>query len=315
MSTPIFLLKTKSSPNDGYEEYFLQDVPLHGNKWDPVFVPVLEHKFHEQNLNGLEEMIGSRQFHPSKSEGNQTSYGGLIFTSQRAVEAFSKVIDRVRNTNPTLLSQSDQLLVYVVGPATARSLRALNLGWQILGEECGNGDALADFILEHYNGVYPSPEGRPPVIFFVGEQHRDIIPTKLRAGIPFMGSAARDDTRVEVHETTTYASVMMNSFTEQFSGLVKPRIEEKKDFWVVVFSPTGSQAMLEILGLLNPDTSKARPSLTTKRTSRIATIGPTTRDYLVRSFGFHPDVVAHRPSPSGLGAAIDEFEKRMSGLE
>lgn len=77
--TPIFLLKTKSTPHDGYEEYFSAS-----GQYDPIFVPVLEHRFREASLRRVRDLFVS---------GNiGKKYGGLIFTSQRAMEGFARVI-------------------------------------------------------------------------------------------------------------------------------------------------------------------------------------------------------------------------------
>lgn len=83
---PILLLKTKSTPGDAYEDIFSQ--PQHGLSFDPSFVPVLEHTFDEQGLANIGSVLKSRKIgsHPG------ACYGGLIFTSQRAVEAFAKLI-------------------------------------------------------------------------------------------------------------------------------------------------------------------------------------------------------------------------------
>lgn len=85
---PIFLLKTKSLPQDGYEEYF-RGVEEGLVKTEPVFVPVLEHRFDEGNLAVVRELLGDKQFGAQR-------YGGLIFTSQRAVEAFGRLVDERR---------------------------------------------------------------------------------------------------------------------------------------------------------------------------------------------------------------------------
>jgi uroporphyrinogen-III synthase len=79
--SPIFLLKTKSTPHDGYDEYFT----AHG--YEPRFIPVLEHKFHNANLQIVQDLYVS---------GTLTEkYGGLIFTSQRAVEGFASAMHNV----------------------------------------------------------------------------------------------------------------------------------------------------------------------------------------------------------------------------
>lgn len=80
---PIFLLKTKSLPHDGYEEYFEK---VEGT--EPQFVPVLEHRFDEGNLGVVRGLLEGKRFGSGEGE-----YGGLIFTSQRAVEAFGRLVD------------------------------------------------------------------------------------------------------------------------------------------------------------------------------------------------------------------------------
>lgn len=79
---PVLLLKTKSVPNDGYEEYF----SAAEQACDPVFVPVLEHKFEEDGMQRVRDLVRNRAI------GKDGQYGGLIFTSQRAVEAFTKIV-------------------------------------------------------------------------------------------------------------------------------------------------------------------------------------------------------------------------------
>ncbi len=101
---PVLLLKTKSTPSDGYEEYFRSSVSREGNEegggqgndteirvqhaYEPVFVPVLEHRFEEGGMDSVRRALKERKI--GTIEGKE--YGGLIFTSQRAVEAFAKLV-------------------------------------------------------------------------------------------------------------------------------------------------------------------------------------------------------------------------------
>jgi uroporphyrinogen-III synthase len=98
-SLPLFLLKTKSSPNDGYEEQFA--AAKEGISFEPIFVPVLEHQLLEIGLTKV------REFLENKSIGREATskYGGLIFTSQRAVEAFAKVVEEGKGARPQLMLQ------------------------------------------------------------------------------------------------------------------------------------------------------------------------------------------------------------------
>ena len=148
--TPVLLLKTRSTPVDGYADYF---ATLDGGRFQPTFVPVLEHRFTHTALETIKDNIKQGAFLPAGNYKSRASkhYGGLIFTSQRAVEAFTLVVEQLRqeNVNLTDLLPAD-LPVYVVGPATARALRRLELPCQIIGDGTGNGEALAVFMSVSY---------------------------------------------------------------------------------------------------------------------------------------------------------------------
>lgn len=83
---PVLLLKTKSTPGDGYEDIFSR--PQDALFFDPCFVPVLEHKFEEDGMARVASILQSK----SISRRFGAPYGGLIFTSQRAVEAFTRLV-------------------------------------------------------------------------------------------------------------------------------------------------------------------------------------------------------------------------------
>jgi len=90
--TPVFLLKTQSTPGDAYEELFNENGKEIGQDFEPVFVPVLEHRFMDDGLATVRRVLQEKSIGTSPS----SAYGGLVFTSQRAVEAFSKLIEEGR---------------------------------------------------------------------------------------------------------------------------------------------------------------------------------------------------------------------------
>ncbi len=85
---PIFLLKTKSVPHDGYQEFF-ENASLKERKYAPLFVPVLEHELRDAGLDIVRRSLKGKKIDASGEAG---SYGGMVFTSQRAVEAFAKLV-------------------------------------------------------------------------------------------------------------------------------------------------------------------------------------------------------------------------------
>ncbi len=174
---------------------------------------------------------------------------------------------------------------------------------RVFGEHTGTGDALARYILQHYGDWYRGRPTKPPLLFLVGEQRRDIIPKTL------MDDTLPADTRIEVTETVVYGTGVMESFPKDFEQILS-RTRDRPTKWVVVFSPTGCDSMLRGLGFtLDGKTTKAAQG-PGQRTTYIATIGPTTRDHLIRTFGVEPDVCAKKPSPEGVRAAISSFKYR-----
>lgn len=84
---PVLLLKTKSTPNDAYED--LLSTPRDGGlNFQPVFVPVLQHQLVDDGMQQVDALLQGREI--GNSPG--CAYGGLVFTSQRAVEAFAKLV-------------------------------------------------------------------------------------------------------------------------------------------------------------------------------------------------------------------------------
>ena len=82
---PVLLLKTKSAPTDGYAECLAE----HG--FQPIFVPVLDHRPTVANVEHVRVLLKERSF----GRDDSAKYGGLIFTSQRAVEAFAQVVSEI----------------------------------------------------------------------------------------------------------------------------------------------------------------------------------------------------------------------------
>ena len=95
---PVYLLKTPSSPSDAYEEHFRA-----AGKYRPTFVPVLEHIFRHDAIRTLRRAAerfafagGSDATKRQIATNNPAKkYGGIIFTSQRAVDAFAIVVSKL----------------------------------------------------------------------------------------------------------------------------------------------------------------------------------------------------------------------------
>lgn len=298
---PILLLKTKSCPTDAYQDLFTTATAFNTH-FSPVFVPVLQHCLQEPGLGKTRSLLQNQRI----SSREDSQYGGVVFTSQRAVEAFAKLVED--GHGDASWPHLQDVPIYSVGPATTRALSAISQSpkpLQIFGEHTGTGEALAHFMLDHYSAWYPNRNPLPPLLFLVGETRRDIIPkTLMSKDLP----ASRS---IEVDETVVYGTGEMASFPSDFDTVLKETIS-RPERWIVVFSPTGCDSMLRGLGLLNPATGKANKEAARDGRTFIATIGPTTQSYLIYTFGIEPDVCAEKPSPEGILEAIVKFKSRRS---
>ncbi|RDL33830.1 uncharacterized protein BP5553_08198 [Venustampulla echinocandica] len=299
IKTPIYLLKTKSTPHDAYEEQF--SAPKDGVQFEPIFVPVLEHTHLEEGMNFVRDVLHNK--HIGLREG--AKYGGMVFTSQRAVEAFAKLIAEGKGEEGWPYLQD--VPIYAVGPATSRALKAIlqNPPLNVLGETV-NGEDLAHFMLDHYGELYKARSGKPPLLFLAGRQRRDIIPKTL------MDPSLPSEQRIPVDERVVYETDVMRSFGQNFSEKLE-EVGNRGTRWVVVFSPTGCDAMLRALFYLDPETHKYSPRIWDKDTTHIASIGTTTRDFLKNTFGFESDVCAAIPSPEGVDKGIMKFMSEQKG--
>ena len=196
--------------------------------------------------------------------------------------------------------------IYSVGPATTRALEIASRSspLRVFGSHTGNGQALAQFIKTHYHDWYSERPTKPPLLFLVGEQRREIIPRTL------MDPELPTDRRIEVVEEVVYVTRVMESFAEDFQEQLK-RTDSCSRRWIVVFSPTGCDAMLEGLKLLDDLSVKFRPGSRDGKTF-IITIGPTTRSHLSERFGFETDVCADSPTPESILKGIQSFVYKSS---
>lgn len=211
-----------------------------------------------------------------------------------------------------MTSTSKDLILYTVGPATTRTLTPVRDKFlpsaTIYGDEAGTGENLAHLILKHYNKLYPSTaedsSQKPGLLFLVGEQRRDIIPRTL------MSNTLDENQRINVDELVVYETTQMEGFEPEFQDAVrkaeKSLNDEREPLWTVIFSPTGCDAVLRTLNILD-ENDKPTGVDSSKRKCRVITIGPTTRDHLITKYGFEPDVVARKPTPEGIGEGIKEY--------
>ncbi|VFV29489.1 uroporphyrinogen-iii synthase-like [Lynx pardinus] len=127
----VLLLKDPKEDDCGQDPY-IRELGLYG--LEATLIPVLSFEF--LSLSSFSEKLS----HP---EG----YGGLIFTSPRAVEAVELCLEKDNKTEVwkhSLKEKWNAKSVYVVGSATSSLVNKIGLDTE--GESCGNAEKLAEYI-------------------------------------------------------------------------------------------------------------------------------------------------------------------------
>jgi uroporphyrinogen-III synthase len=196
------------------------------------------------------------------------------------------------------LRQLRAMTVYTVGPATALAITKLHFS-TIVGADTGNGSALANLIVQsfrrdhslakHYHTSLEdstenhTPLPQLPLLFLVGDKRRDIIPKRLAAE------------NIALEELVVYETTIASTFDEELDRVMADTTDGDIE-WIVFFSPAGAEVALEKMKRLN-------------RRINVATIGPTTEEYLRKEWGLIPNMVAAKPEPVSMVRGILEHIK------
>ncbi|XP_033106830.1 uroporphyrinogen-III synthase-like [Anneissia japonica] len=221
-----------------------------------TLIQVLSFKFF--NLKELYEQIAQ----PEK-------YGGIIFSSPRAVEAVNKSIENnssLKEWQANLIPKWHSLPAYTVGQASGEFVK--ELGLIPIGADSGNAENLVKTIKTGY-----APSGRP-LLFPCGNLRRETIPQSL------------DDEGISFESVTVYETTAHPEIDESFRNLIK---NEGVPDYIVFFSPSGVRFSCEAISSLIPAMDEIQ----------FIAIGPTTKEAMEKS-GYTVTATAESPSPGSL---------------
>ncbi|XP_029465901.1 uroporphyrinogen-III synthase [Rhinatrema bivittatum] len=254
----VLLLKDPKDGEAGPDPY-VKELGLHG--LEATLIPVLSFEF--VSLPSLFEKLSGPE-----------SYGGLIFTSPRAVEAVKLCLDEQKCKKAwadSLREKWNSKSVYVVGKATASLVKAIGITPQ--GEDSGNAEKLAEYI------CLRETSGSSPLLFPCGALKREALPKILKEKKIALES-------LTVYQTAQHPNIQ-KSLTSYFSQVGIPAS-------IVFFSPSGVKFCLEHVQELSG-------SLIDQM--KFAAIGPTTADAMVAE-GIWVSCTAKNPTPEGLAAEL-----------
>lgn len=264
MDRKVIVFKSESSQGkDPYEKALLEA------RFEPYVLPVIQFKF-----SNLDVLVTKLQ-EPSK-------YCGIIFTSERCVEAVELALGSDRKT---VMSDWGKLRVLCAGPATqTRVLKGLGIEAH-LGEK-HRAEGIVDVLKQAGNFDRP-------FLYPCGEL-----------------ASAKDTLRSSLLEINIHCDAVVT-----YSTLTNPALESTLDTlfqnadwpkFLVFFSPSGFKSVLEIV--------KKLPDMDVQfKTLNFVAIGPTTAT-AIKELGYDVWAEAAFPNPHCLVQTILEATKTSTAI-
>lgn len=256
----VLLLKDPKEGELGLDPY-VHEFASHGLQ--ATLIPVLSFEF--ISLQDLSKKLA----HPE-------AYGGLIFTSPRAVDAVKLCLCEkggIREAwyNHSLRKLWNEKPIYVVGKSTANLVKEIGLA--PLGEESGNAEKLAAYICINNSSI------SLPLLFPCGTLKRETLPRCLH------------EKNVPLDSFTIYQTSPHPSFQQALSDYFS---EQGIPASITFFSPSGVRFCLKTIKDLAGDSINQ---------IKFAAIGPTTAEAMA-SEGLTVNCSAEKPTPQDLVACI-----------
>ncbi|XP_067565180.1 uroporphyrinogen-III synthase isoform X3 [Pseudorca crassidens] len=261
----VLLLKDPKEDDCGQDPY-IRELGLYG--LEATLIPVLSFEF--WSLPSFLEKLS----HP---EG----YGGLIFTSPRAVEAVELCLEKDNKTEvwrKSLQEKWNAKSVYVVGNATASLVNKIGLHTE--GENCGNAEKLAEYICSRESSALP-------LLFPCGTLKREILPKMLKD---------KGDSPSSLGSTESLRGggvSALGTYRESRPGMDRPG-RKGIPASITFFSPSGLTHSLKHIQELSGDNIDQ---------IKFVAIGPTTAHALAAQ-GLPVSCTAESPTPQALAAGI-----------
>ncbi|XP_014418089.1 uroporphyrinogen-III synthase isoform X2 [Camelus ferus] len=253
----VLLLKDPKEDDRGQDPY-IRELGLYG--LEATLIPVLSFEF--LSLPSFLEKLSQPD-----------SYGGLIFTSPRAVEAVELCLEKDNKAEvwkKSLKEKWNAKSVYVVGNATASLVNKMGLHTE--GENCGNAEKLAEYICSRESSALP-------LLFPCGTLKGEILPKMLKdKGIPMES--------ILVYQKIPHPGIQVNLHSYYSQQGIPASI--------TFFSPSGLMYSLKYIQELSGDNMEQ---------IKFVAIGPTTARALAAQ-GLPVSCTAESPTPQALAAGI-----------
>jgi uroporphyrinogen-III synthase len=253
------------------DKYYQQ---LIKNNFDTEFIPVLDHKL--VNIDAIKTII---QNGPIKEQ-----LCAMVLTSQRSVEAINKAYNELISLDQHVRDEWNSIPIYIVGPQTADALGHLPLFQNYRKDHHWIIAPRASELIKSFSN---SHNFKSTVLFLAGDKRREIIPEALNAA------------HISFREIKSYVTCAHPDLAHRIKKDDDNTLLQAAD-WTVYFSPSGLKFLLNHLDENTHFLAK----------SKIASIGPTTSDYIINELGLNVHVEAEKPDAEHLVDAMINFSKK-----
>lgn len=239
--------------------------------FEPEFIPVLDHKL--INIDAIKTII---QNGPKREQ-----LCAMVLTSQRSVEAINEAYNELISLDQHVRDEWNSMPIYIVGPQTAEALGQSPLfrdanhdGHWIVAPRAS--ELIKSFSAQHLDST---------VLFLAGDKRREIIPEALSAA------------HISLREIKSYVTCAHPDLANRIIQDNKALLQAD---WTVYFSPSGLKFLLNQLD----------DKTLLLANSNIASIGPTTSDYITNELGYQVQVEAEKPDAEHLVQAMLNYSKK-----
>ncbi|KAL9982308.1 hypothetical protein ACROYT_G004335 [Oculina patagonica] len=264
MAPLVVLFRSPTAPPA--EDEYHKELLAHG--FEPYSIPVLSFKF--DNQQELTQKLKE-----------SSKYGGMVLTSQRAVEAIELCVTNFIShevwRSKTVKGWQEKA-VFVVGKATAKAAHE-RLGLESCGHDAGSADALVPIILQ---SVKP---GSDPLLFPCGNLRRETIPNEMaKAEIALDG--------IQVYSTCADSKIK-----QSLEDFIREKVVPS---YAVFFSPSGVNFTQDVLSGI-PQWCNVK----------LVAIGKTTAEAM-KNKGWSVKAVAEQPNSRALAQCITNSAEDVS---
>ncbi|KZT65088.1 tetrapyrrole biosynthesis, uroporphyrinogen III synthase [Daedalea quercina L-15889] len=317
------VLLLRAPTRDGPDRY---EAGFRNQGLTSVSVPVVETGY--TNIDRLKEIVVAG---PEKG-----GYGGVIVTSARSSEAWKAVVLELISEDPEEAEGEgthwSTVPFYVVGEATEKVLLSIR---DIVGKypeyapsqanihgaaSTGTSEKLARLIVDDLSDAPPEDVCRR-LLYLTGDKNRDTLPRILAEG----GVRVEPLQVYETHGSDTFDADLAEAIrgveggegekgrAERVLGKVlhstsEPAHSRPMNWWIVYFAPSEAEFTTPILREHFALSSGGSTQASERPLARIASIGPTTGEFLRDNLGLQVDVVSPKPNPTALAEAIAHFD-------